>query len=330
MSLTYGFYNSIGGDRKYNALQMSSIFDGIIKDGVYMTIGDALAVKQSSGMTVTIGEGRVWFNHTWTLNDSLYPITLDASDVLLNRIDAIVLEVNANTTVRANSFKIVKGTPASNPVKPSLIKSEMVNQYPLAYITIGKGVLSISQSNIENAIGTSACPYVTGVLKGMDIDNLVAQWGAQWAEWLSSNTDAWEAFMSENSSEFESWFQEMKDQLSTDAAGNLQASKMDKATYDADGDGVVDEAAKVSKFFRVVANNDSIMATFDGSEEKVLKLTPGMSGAEPAFTKNNAFNKNFGSAAGTVCQGNDSRLSNARRASNISMSYNGNLWISYS
>lgn len=331
MSLTYGFYNSIGGDRKYNALQMSSIFDGIIKDGVYMTIGDALAVKQSSGMTVTIGEGRAWFNHTWTLNDSLYPITLDASDVLLNRIDAIVLEVNANTTVRANSFKIVKGTPASNPVKPSLIKSEMVNQYPLAYITIGKGVLSISQSNIENAIGTSACPYVTGVLKGMDIDNLVAQWGAQWAEWLSSNTDAWEAFMSENSSEFESWFQEMKDQLSTDAAGNLQASKMDKATYDADGDGVVDEAAKVSKFFRVVANNDSIMATFDGSEEKVLKLTPGMSGAEPAFTKNNAFNKNFGSAAGTVCQGNDGRLSNARRASNISMSLSGTtLTINYS
>lgn len=51
---------------------------------------------------------------------------------------------------------------------------------------------------------------------------------------------------------------------------------------------------------------------------------------EPAFTKNNAFNKNFGSAAGTVCQGNDARLSNARRASNISMSTDGRLWISYS
>lgn len=41
-------------------------------------------------------------------------------------------------------------------------------------------------------------------------------------------------------------------------------------------------------------------------------------GAEPAFTKNTAFNKNFGSAAGTVCQGNDSRLSNARPASDVS------------
>lgn len=33
---------------------------------------------------------------------------------------------------------------------------------------------------------------------------------------------------------------------------------------------------------------------------------------EQAFTKNTAFNKNFGTAAGTVCQGNDTRLSNDR------------------
>lgn len=33
---------------------------------------------------------------------------------------------------------------------------------------------------------------------------------------------------------------------------------------------------------------------------------------EDAFTKNTAFNKDFGSVAGTVCEGNDSRLSDAR------------------
>ena len=46
--------------------------------------------------------------------------------------------------------------------------------------------------------------------------------------------------------------------------------------------------------------------------------TPTSIGAEPAFTKNTAFNKNFGTATGTVCQGNDSRLSNARPASDVS------------
>lgn len=244
MSVTYGFYNSIKGDRKYNALEMSSIFDGIIVDGVYMSIGDALNVKSSGGMGITVGIGRAWFNHTWTLNDSLLPLTLANSDVLLNRIDAIVLEVNNNTEVRKNTIKILKGTPSSKPVKPTMTEGELLNQHPLAYISIPAGATSISQSNIENAVGTSACPYVTGVLKGMDIDNLIAQWGTQWAEWLSSNTDAWKAFMSGNTnewksfmaknkdewsdlingntSEFETWFEHMKDQLSEDAAGNLQ------------------------------------------------------------------------------------------------------------
>lgn len=112
------------------------------------------------------------------------------------------------------------------------------------------------------------------------------------------------------------------------------AGKMDKATYDADGDGVVDRAAvadKVAKKLILQNNAGQQMAEFDGSEEKTVKLTPAQVGAEPTFTKNSAFNKNFGTAAGTVCQGNDGRLSDARRASNISMSYSGgNLWISYS
>lgn len=42
------------------------------------------------------------------------------------------------------------------------------------------------------------------------------------------------------------------------------------------------------------------------------KPTPADIGAEPAFAKNTAFNKTFGTAADTVCQGNDSRLSDAR------------------
>lgn len=42
---------------------------------------------------------------------------------------------------------------------------------------------------------------------------------------------------------------------------------------------------------------------------------------EPAFSKGTAFNKNFGTASGTVCQGNDSRLSNERTPSNGSVTY---------
>lgn len=43
-------------------------------------------------------------------------------------------------------------------------------------------------------------------------------------------------------------------------------------------------------------------------------LTPANLGAEPAFAKNTAFNKNFGIIAGTVAEGNDSRILNGQTA----------------
>lgn len=308
MSVTYGFYNSIKGDRKYNALEMSSIFDGIIVDGVYMSIGDALNVKSSGGMGITVGIGRAWFNHTWTLNDSLLPLTLANSDVLLNRIDAIVLEVNNNTEVRKNTIKILKGTPSSKPVKPTMTEGELLNQHPLAYISIPAGATSISQSNIENAVGTSACPYVTGVLKGMDIDKLVAQWGAQWAEWLSSNTDAWKAFMSDNTnewksfmaknknewsalingntSEFETWFEHMKDQLSEDAAGNLQL-QVDNLNNAALGGDFVLKGSPVSVEYMGANRITSITAYGENAQGGTTEAPVALTGVDNVFVGDN-------------------------------------------
>lgn len=177
MSLTYGFYNSLNHDRKYDSLQLSRIFDGIINDGVYESIGDALMVKASNAMSVSVGLGRAWFNHTWTLNDALYLVTITDAELALNRYDAVVLEVDSHN--RINSIKVVKGTPAVSPVKPTLIKSDTVNQYPLAYIYVEAKATEITQANIQNAVGTSECPFVTGIMSTISVDNLIQQWSAE-------------------------------------------------------------------------------------------------------------------------------------------------------
>lgn len=177
MSLTYGFYNSLNHDRKYDSLQLSRIFDGIINDGVYESIGDALMVKASNAMTVSVGLGRAWFNHTWTLNDALYLVTITDAELALNRYDAVVLEVDSGN--RTNSIKVVKGTPAVSPVKPTLIISDTVNQHPLAYIYVEAKATEITQANIQNAVGTSECPFVTGIMSTISVDNLIQQWSAE-------------------------------------------------------------------------------------------------------------------------------------------------------
>lgn len=188
MSLTYGFYNSLNHDRRYDAIQMSSIFDGIIRDGVFMSIGNCLRVQAAGGMRIVVDTGRAWFNHTWTLNDARLPLQISESEIVLNRIDAVVLEINASPSVRANSIKIIKGTPSSTPSKPALTNTDSVHQHPLAYITISARAESISQANIENMIGTSACPFVTGILDTVNIDMLIAEWEAQWDDFYIDET----------------------------------------------------------------------------------------------------------------------------------------------
>ena len=200
MAFTCGFFNSENGDRKYNAEQMSAIFDGIIADGVFTTIGDHLAVSAGTGMQVLVGTGKAWFDHTWNVNDAAYPLAIAASDVTLSRIDAIVLETNHSDSVRLNKLRVVQGTVASSPVKPTLTNSEKVHQHPLAWVTVAPGVTQIAASAIENAVGTSACPFVTGIIATTAIDDLFNQWNG----------------------EFDEWFDNLKAQLSDNVVANLQ------------------------------------------------------------------------------------------------------------
>lgn len=59
-------------------------------------------------------------------------------------------------------------------------------------------------------------------------------------------------------------------------------------------------------------NHESGLNTNAHGIPNVAGLQSVLDGKEPVFSKNTAFNKNFGSTVGTVCQGNDVRLSDAR------------------
>lgn len=206
MAVTSGFFNSLNGDRRYNAEQMSAIFDGIINDGVFANIGTSFTVVADSGTTVHVGIGRAWFNSTWLYNDTILPVTLDVSELVLDRIDAVVIEIDRSDAVRSGSIKVVKGTPSSTPQNPTMTNTNYVHQYPLAYIQRDAGSTVITQSDITNMIGTSSCPYVTGILQVVSIDNIIAQWQAQWLEWYAAETAQGEADVEAMIAQWNAWF----------------------------------------------------------------------------------------------------------------------------
>ena len=206
MSVTSGFFNSLNGDRRYNAEQMSSIFDGIIRDGIFANIGTAFAVKADVGNTVIVGIGRAWFNSTWLLNDALLPLVASISEILLDRIDAVVIEIDHRDSVREGSIKMIKGTPSSSPNRPTMIQTSDVNQYPLAYIYRKANSSSIIQADITNMIGTSSTPYITGILQVQNIDNIVAQWQSQWSTFYNQETADMEATNAFWKHQWSMWF----------------------------------------------------------------------------------------------------------------------------
>ena len=251
MSVSSGFFNSLNGDRKYNAAQMSAIFDGLIIDGVFASIGTAFAVKAAGGLTVNVGVGKAWFDHTWTVNDSILPMTAPEAEVLLDRIDAVVLEVNGMESVRENTIKFVKGNPSSAPSRPTLTNEGNVHQYPLCYIYRKYGTAVINQADITPMVGTESTPFVTGILQTISLDELLGKWQDEldrftdarsqevddWIAQEESDFTAWfnkmkadlqqeqtvlDQWIASEQADFLAWYNQMKDQLGGDVAGNLQ------------------------------------------------------------------------------------------------------------
>ena len=257
MTVSSGFFNSINHDRLYDAEQLSSIFDGIILDGVYQGVGDAFQVVpyEDANDTVIVKTGRAWFDHTWTLNDSDFSITLSPPNAALDRIDAIVIDVDRTQAVRKNSIKYIAGSYASSPTPPELIKSDLHNQYPICYITVLRGESApISSSYIQNRVGTSDCPLVTGVLEVMKVDMFVQQMESQ----------------------FNDWFEGIKDVLDDNTALNLQnqiddinqrlddsgSYGINKDAYEFSTTGNIDLISLASGFTEFLTTNANVYSSF--------------------------------------------------------------------
>lgn len=208
MALTSGFFNSVSGDRTYNADQLSSMFEGLISDGVYENVGDAFQVTADSGMNVHVGTGRAFVNSKWVKNTAPISVTINDAHVLLNRYTAIVLRLDISN--REISVETIDGTAASTPSKPAIVRSSSYYDLLLAYIYVGAGVTSITQANIEDQrANTTYCGWVTGIVQQVNTSTLFLQWQTAYEQFYEDML-AWQT--SERAA-FDAWYAALTDQL---------------------------------------------------------------------------------------------------------------------
>ena len=129
MAINYGFFNSIGNDRTYNADDMSNYFEGLVSDGVYATVGDACIVKSLGGLTLSVGTGRAIINNKWVKIDSIQTVRIEPHSSL-DRYDAICLQCDMDA--RMVRVVVVKGTPSTNPQIPARTNTSKIKELLLA------------------------------------------------------------------------------------------------------------------------------------------------------------------------------------------------------
>ena len=221
-----GFFNSIDGDRKYNADLMNMPYKNLISNGVFPNPSTNLQVLTSTGLTVQILEGGGLFGGKWGYNDAPVLLTLDAAPTNLNRRDAIIVKCDNTEPVRATSIEIKKGTPASNPVAPTMERSDYISEYCLATVYLASGTNTITQSMItDSRADNNVCGWVTGLIDQVDTSTLFLQWQKAYEEQFAANTAA-----------FNAWFSALQGVLSDDESAGaelirLREYKADKEFY---------------------------------------------------------------------------------------------------
>lgn len=237
------FYNSVSGDRVYDADSMTDWLKPFFVTGVFN--GD-LQVTANGDMTVSVAAGYTNVEGKVKHFTQAQTLTLETASGTLNRIDTVV--IRRDDTGRDIGVMIITGGYASKPVATEPVRSGAYYDLVIAQIYVAAGTVKITQNVItDTRADTTLCGWVTGTVKEIDFAQITAQFESffqkyqgdiqtTYNDYVSSVQNLedkgsaaytalqkdFEDYKAQQQATFTAWFDTMKGQLSTDAAGNLQ------------------------------------------------------------------------------------------------------------
>ena len=195
MAEKYGFFNSVNGDRIYDASDVANFISRYFTNGIF---NNSMQVTANDNMTVTVATGNANINgYAYDLQDAL---TLDISDPdqTLSRIDSVVIRLDL--TNRQISTQIIEGNYATTPSQPAITRSNTIYDLRLANISVPVGATRITADMITDTRFGEDCGNVVQAVQSLDTSDIFAQYQSAW----------------------DTWFAGIQSELSGDVAGNLQ------------------------------------------------------------------------------------------------------------
>lgn len=158
MSTTYEdkglFWNSQGGDRKYNAESMEKWISPFFNNGVY---DGSCEVTTEGGLAVTMDAGKAYINGKLIEFEDPIDFEIGIPSAVSPRIDAIVIERNNND--REITAKLVAGIPDAIPEAPDPVRENGIYQLVIAHISVPAAATDVTITDTRS--DNDLCGYVS-------------------------------------------------------------------------------------------------------------------------------------------------------------------------
>lgn len=166
MGIRYGFFNSLNGDRVYNAEDFTDIFEGIVTDGVFYDVGDSFYVdfnysKSSStnSLVFDVMTGKCMFGGKYFEITSTERVVIEKHTNMLQLLSYICIVYDLEN--RQCYLDVLRGHPARPAIPPS-IPSDGKKYVIIAKVLFDGQVESVADMDkisIEQTVGTDICPW---------------------------------------------------------------------------------------------------------------------------------------------------------------------------
>jgi hypothetical protein len=212
-------FNSINGDRVYDADDVAAMMGSVITDGVHPRPGTSLQATAAGGWTIAIAPGRCAARGRLGINLTEKQLTLAAPVGALPRIDAVVIRCDLLSRDLTESIK--QGAPSSTPLAPSLQRDESVWELCLAHVLVAPTAIAVEQSAITDTRQNAELCGVMNSLIQVDPAGLFAQYDDAWRQWFSNAQSEANAWKADAYDQFEEWLATVQDLLDENAEANL-------------------------------------------------------------------------------------------------------------
>lgn len=215
MAQNYFPMASYNGDRTYNNTDFTKYYEMLFRDGVAIASGDGLRVKESpaGGMRVVVSSGQAIMKGYQYINTKELAIQIPVASVTRDRRDSLVIRHD----VGARQIYV-----AIKEDDLTVERTELIYELQLAEIFVPKNAVNIPSEYIKDKRSDeTVCGYCSPFDK-VPVSGLEDEYRAMLQNIYDSFNTKSTARLDNAISQFQAWFENLKNQLSSNQATNLQ------------------------------------------------------------------------------------------------------------